>query len=986
MFFIKKLECKYENTTVFSAENIDIPKGKLTVILGPSGSGKSTFIEALGLMNKTMTDNSEVYFYPENIDNYKSVKTRENRINLNELWKRDFWGRNRKTREEIRYNDYSFVFQDTYLMPNFSAIDNIALTDLIKKTKLHNSYYKIIKGLIVSLKLQNLFFNNKPSSYSGGERQRMAFGRGIFPDFKMLFGDEPTGNLDPHNATEVLKYAKENIGNGKSALLVTHSIDLALQFADKILVLTPKEKVNSKKKFTVLPEFTFHRKDWSIKDEESKASSKKRFEKFRQKIDFLIASDNGDLVLELSDKIIGTSDDEKEKIFQEYIKNAESIDEDKHNEEDLIKKVVAEISSKTTRDAVIKAFSVNDKIEINYLEQVEKAKQKEEEEKRNSPPIPLYKRIWKPILNALASPIQKVTLGLFRTLIKGQLWFLKLIWKNLGKLSNDFLDIFVHNELREFLGRVFPRNFVFVLFIQFLIFYLIGTANGILDFVAQQDKNPFVKVINISSSYDGIEASMNKVESEINLKLYGIDTITYFKQETNHFNPVNQNPDSFSVAEHFAKDNFQLISVKSMQPGDPMRNYILNNSELNPFGTDFSGNDDISVIVTRNFLKRLGQKDSTFIVRSINNADEKCWQPLPIRGLVDQLPGDADMVCLDNLWASIMNDQNWSLLTDKFALWIKMDSTLLKDKFDPILIGQLKKVANRQGVTIETDPIFDDILFISIDNKSIENIRNIDDLFELKVGAPGITRGKAEEVFSELMKQDSIINFLKENNISLDRIQLSHLNTLGSGGNIDYNDANIYVNSFRRIYEFSEKVYDLSGLRLDMAKIERIRNYRIVASVTSLLSIFLIIFSILIIIILLSNILSNHLNKIRKNIGLLMAFGVSTKIIYQCIMFTFIVVTLIGGAFLSYIVGGYFGFNKWLFEGATGFVLPNFSGFKISWAYISDSTEFLKCITNPTIITIALMLLFNLIRFNFIINKIFKETPGNLIYDKSNKG
>jgi hypothetical protein len=117
-----------------------------------------------------------------------------------------------------------------------------------------------------------------------------------------------------------------------------------------------------------------------------------------------------------------------------------------------------------------------------------------------------------------------------------------------------------------------------------------------------------------------------------------------------------------------------------------------------------------------------------------------------------------------------------------------------------------------------------------------------------------------------------------------------------------------------------------------------------------------------------------------------MAFGVSTEVIYQCIMATFIVATLIGGLGLSYVVGDMMHLNKIIFEWKTGFILPKFTGFNISWAYISDSYIILKYLTNPTIITIVLMLGFNFLRFNFIINQIFKETPGNLIYDKSNKG
>jgi len=969
-FYIDRLECKYEDTVVFSAENIEIPRDKLTVILGPSGSGKSTFVEALGLMNKTMTDNSEVHFYSDD-DSYsefvKSKMDKGNGIELNALWSDKNKRKSRKAINEIRHKGYSFVFQDTYLMPNFSAIDNIALTDLIKGNSLAKSYHKIIGGLVKNLHLKNLFFKNKPSEYSGGERQRMAFGRGIFPDFEVLFGDEPTGNLDPHNANEVLKYAKECIKNkpGRSAIIVTHSIDLALQFADKIIVLTPKLNLNGRKMYTVLPEFIFNRVDWE--------NTNAKAQHFREKIDFLINSDNSEVVLKLSEDIETNKLSFDDAIFEKYSSLPNQTNTNQVNVDDLIKKVVCEVPKRKTRNALINEFRVKDSVSINYKGKSD---------------------LWDPeksIFRNVLFLFHRATLWTFKVLIKAEISLLKRIWKNHSNLKSDFLNIFVYNELKEFLGRTFPRNLIFVLFIQFLIFYLIGTANGILDFVAQQDKNPFVKVINITSSYDGIEASMEKVQKEIKVSDYGIDAITYFTQATNHFNPVNEHPDNTTQEEFFdpidkGKQNHQLISVRSLQPNDPLREYLLKIPALRPTGTDFSGDNDYSVIVTRNFLTRLGQKDSTFIIRSINNAGEKCWQPLPVRGIVDQLPGDADMVCLDNLWASINNDNTWDLASDQLVFWIKMDSVLFTEKFHSLLVNQISSIAISNGIPLETKNSYDPILFDTVRNVVVKPIENIQDLFEVRISSPGISKSNKDLIFGLLMRDNSIVNFLKDNNIPLERMQLSYLNTLASGGEVKYNDANLSVNSFKHIYEFSEKVYQISGIRLDMGKIERIRTYRIVASVTVMLSSFLIVFSILIITILLSNILSNHLNKIKKNIGLLMAFGVSTKVIYQCIMGTFIFVTLIGGAALSYILGDLFHFNKYIFESSTGFVLPDFSGFKLSWAYISDSHLIYKFITNPTLITIVLMMGFNLIRFNFIINQIFKETPGNLIYDKSNKG
>jgi hypothetical protein len=89
-------------------------------------------------------------------------------------------------------------------------------------------------------------------------------------------------------------------------------------------------------------------------------------------------------------------------------------------------------------------------------------------------------------------------------------------------------------------------------------------------------------------------------------------------------------------------------------------------------------------------------------------------------------------------------------------------------------------------------------------------------------------------------------------------------------------------------------------------------------------------------------------------------------------MLMFIVLSLLGGIFLSWFIGGHYQVNKSIFEGVTGFKLENFSGFQMfkwtTWA------------------TIALMIVFNMIRFYYIIWRVFNNTPGKLLYEKGNKG
>jgi|AntAceMinimDraft_17_1070374.scaffolds.fasta_scaffold04892_2 lipoprotein-releasing system ATP-binding protein len=234
LFEIRNLTCSYDNKKkVLEVKKLDIERGKLIVVLGSSGAGKSTILETLGLMNETINKGSEVHFYPENNGKYD---------NFYNLWV--------EKEKDIVYNlrnkHFSFIFQNTNLMPNFSAYENICITQLLQGNTLFKSIKKA-KKIMNELNLEKININKKTYELSGGEKQRIAFVRAITPEFTVLFGDEPTGNLDINNSNKLMKLLKKNLlDNKKTAIIVTHHIDMALNFADKIIFIT--KAVNSNKK------------------------------------------------------------------------------------------------------------------------------------------------------------------------------------------------------------------------------------------------------------------------------------------------------------------------------------------------------------------------------------------------------------------------------------------------------------------------------------------------------------------------------------------------------------------------------------------------------------------------------------------------------------------------------------------------------------------------------------------------------------------
>jgi len=239
LFEIEDLKCQYSGKkTILHVRNLIIERGRITAILGLSGIGKSTMLETLGLMNRTLPRESKVLFYPQN---------GSNPIDYSWLW----YGAHEKIRSRIRKEHFSFIFQESNLMYNFTAYDNICITLLLQNQTKENAK-AIVKEYIHGMELdQKISDSTMIFNLSGGERQRLSFIRAVAPDFTVLFGDEPTGNLDVTNAHRVLKnlyYVLKS--KGKSAIIVTHDIKLSVEHADDIILIEEKTEETDGKYFS----------------------------------------------------------------------------------------------------------------------------------------------------------------------------------------------------------------------------------------------------------------------------------------------------------------------------------------------------------------------------------------------------------------------------------------------------------------------------------------------------------------------------------------------------------------------------------------------------------------------------------------------------------------------------------------------------------------------------------------------------------------
>lgn len=230
LFDIDNLRCSYEHPyiegksrVVLKISSLKIERGQRVFIVGESGIGKSTILETLGMMNNTIVPDSTTRFaYHDNEGNV---------IDLCQLWHGGD-----EALSHFRLLNYSFIFQSTNLMRNFTAYENVAYTRMLQGYSQKECFEKT-KLVLTELGLEKVEEQRMTQELSGGQQQRLAFARAILPDYTVLFGDEPTGNLDPENAVRVMQILDKRIGedHNATAIIVSHDMHLATTFADVIV-------------------------------------------------------------------------------------------------------------------------------------------------------------------------------------------------------------------------------------------------------------------------------------------------------------------------------------------------------------------------------------------------------------------------------------------------------------------------------------------------------------------------------------------------------------------------------------------------------------------------------------------------------------------------------------------------------------------------------------------------------------------------------
>jgi putative ABC transport system ATP-binding protein len=899
LFTLRNFTQSYGGRTVLRIPELDIRRGEFVVFLGKSGCGKTTLMETLSLMRR-----------PRNVEfNKAQVIFHEDAEHPRDF--RDIW-RDPNLATRIRSRHFSFMFQDSVFFEDIDIGENLILPRILQEERLPPGvrFRDFLGGLRAwaaesseTLGMAREKLTERINIQSGGQVQRFAFVRSILPDFRVLFADEPTGNLDEANADYIFRRMREFLteaGDGMTILVVTHQKDLAIRYADRIVCIAENG--------VVVPQNTFN-----------------------------VFTIDGARVWRRE-----TDDPQSSKNLGAILPESKSARE--------FSAVLDEVISSPA----------------------------EPPEKPETPPEPPRKRP-----RRQAAPRQRL--------------FVRAMMRN---RSPDF--------------RFRPTNPYFLVLFFFLAVGLaaLGISHLNLKKLERKMKDPYINWLHLYPLMDyDINAMAATLDSTEVRKRFGIDYVGTTARFALYVLPKKWLPtDNPRTPDPVFGETMDFNSVIARK--------IYDDAKLEYNRPDWADSEkadlglrDVRLIVTSEMLTSLGYApDEPFVWVRYGGYDT----PIPVMTTVKALPHKNAFLCSPGFYYAKSMEN--SLIPDiqgtarvlvydslrvgdfanvlvkaieakKFDFWPGQDDRKVRVESVPYAAGQCRSaklaVISRlhqkeewdrfQGIVDEAEPILDtpmvdplttdaefDTAMVSLYDEPEPDtaLTSVATLF-----TPVLHRCALDTLIAKVSQQTGIearrFFPVKETYAELrdpEFIAQKH------------NGITIYLGSLDHIRELRAFLMERFHYELSIESVENLENYRSVARITTMLGVSVIVIILMFLAVYVIYILYIHLHKVRRLLGLLLAFGAapgSLSAVYRRVILGFVVKTLLSALIASY--AAYY-LYLWVPANRLGQAVPR---------------EYLIFYFNP--IQIALLVgvvLVSLVSSWIILRRFLRRQPGDLLYDR----
>lgn len=507
-------------------------------------------------------------------------------------------------------------------------------------------------------------------------------------------------------------------------------------------------------------------------------------------------------------------------------------------------------------------------------------------------------------------------------------------------MSKLFYKNFAKGELKEFFKFNRIMNLVIILFITFTA---IGFANDSLKYLKLKMVDPFTNWLNIVIDFglrERISLQFDNLNNSEFIKLYNIDYIGGYYIPLLYFNKNN---------------NIKISKIQStgitINPNSPVCKEIMNSNNYID-GRRFKSKDR-GILVTDKFLKKYEYNEvPPFIdlVCSIDNCDKKI--PLPIVGVVKELPKKAEFAITPFLYSQIHND------TQPFSIKKDNKRLIYYTKTNPSFPTKNRSMLEEIMTDLEDyNPLFNSIPYEEtfIKGQKFDLSFNFD---------------------SSISNSDSVLTLIdslivtKFSKADLFIKRIFEINFILTKDSKKYDYLMVNFKNFDKINDFSDHLSSTYEIKVEMEKVGKLENFNLIASITKILSFLLFLISAITVCMYIKQFLENHLTKIKINIGTIMAFGVNKikfKFIYYRLLILYMVLCQSFALFLSFLIGKFGGISLIL---------------KIFKIKIESDENYFPLFNSWTYFSALLIIIFSFLTVHFTLIRILNNTPGDLIYER----